>query len=173
MAAMKNPCDTLLDVHTDYKNCNDIMIGKNLYEKELSQLYIINLKDRVFACKAISRMNAIDIASSSDEFDELMSNESLSHGRPVSKYQIPNMNVIRVRPYHRGWWLGAGDSGNGGSSGNGGNGTDNYIYVSMTNGKPTVYNGESMILDLASSKGMLHKVRVYDYGGQTENRLVV
>lgn len=155
---MKDPHDNLVHVHTNYKNYTDGDVNRsNPYKKE----YLIILKDHVFACKATSRMNAIDLASMSDEFDKLMNRESLSNGRPINKYHIPNMNVIRIRPYHRGWWSGTDNI------------TDEYIYVSLTNGRPTVYKGGSTILDLASSKGLIHKVRVYDYDNLRETELIV
>ena len=154
---MKNPCDDIMCVHTNYKNYNDGIPESDPYKKE----YLIILKDHVFACKATSRMNAIDLASMSDEFYELMNHESLSHGRPINKYHIPNMNVIRIRPYHRGWWSGSDSI------------TDEYIYVSLTNGRPIVYKGGSVVLDYASSKGLVHKVRMYDYECSGERELVV
>lgn len=165
MAAMKNPRS---DVFVDYKD-TEPEVNKRMYRNQFPYLYLVLLKDRVFACKAISRTNAIDIASMSHELGDIMETESLSHGRPLNRYQIPDMEVIRVRPYHRGWWVGTGEN-----DGNGDNGIDNnYIYVSVVNGKPTVYKGGSMILDFASSKGMLHKVRVYDSEGRWDGELVV
>jgi len=156
MAAMKNPRNDI--VFVDHKG-SEFGENKNLYPC----LYLVILKDRVFACKAISRMNAIDIASMSDNFNDLMERESLSHGRPINKYQLPNMEVIRVRPYHRGWWMGSGD----------GTVDNDYIYVSLLNGRPTVYKGGSTILDFASSKGMIHKVHVYDCKNELKMNYIV
>lgn len=159
MAAVKNPHNDLVCVHSNYKDYNGGMITPDPCKKE----YLIILKGRVFACKATSRTNAIDIASISSEFGELMDHESLSHGRPLNKYQIPNMEVIRVRPYHRGWAMNTNEN----------KGDNDYMYVSLMNGRPTVYKGGSMVLDYASSKGMIHKVRVHDYENLGERELIV
>ena len=143
MAAMKNPRNACISTYGDHK------LGE--YDST-PYLYLVILKGRVFACKAVSRMNAIDIASMSHELGDIMENESLSHGRPLNRYQIPNMEVVRIRPYHRGWWLGTNEKGV----------MENHIYVTLNNNKPTVYNEESVVLNFASTKGIIHKVRVHD-----------
>lgn len=154
MAAMKNPCDSYISTYIDHKISAD---------DSTPHLYLVILKGNVFACKAISRTNAIDIASISHELGDIMEAESLSHGRPLSRYQIPDMKVIRVRPYHRGWWMGSESDT-----------IDNdYIYVSLVSGRPTVYKAGSMVLDFASSNGIIHKVRVYDCESVRVKELIV
>lgn len=156
MAAMKNPRNAYIGTYADHKFGVDI-------DNSIPYLYLVILKGNVFACKAISRISAIDIASMSHELGDIMERESLSHGRPLNRYQIPGMEVIRVRPYHRGWWLSSNDK----------NAMEDHIYVSLNNKKPTVYNEESTVLNFVSSKGMLHKVRVYDCEGVRSKELIV
>lgn len=154
MAAMKNPHNLTSVFSYDQKECE----RERNCDGNRGNLYVITLNDRVFACRAHSRTNAIDIASESYEFGDMIDHESMGQGRPIHKYEIPSMNVIRVRPYHRSWWWG--------------NHTDslsnhNHLYITLSDGKPTIYSGNSTILDFASSKGMVHKVKVYE--NQYEN----
>jgi hypothetical protein len=126
-------------------------------EKQIPNvLYLIILKDHVFACKANSRSMAIDIARDSYDFGCLIDNEILENGRPVNPYTLDKMKVIRVKPWHRiDWELTTSKDDEKG---------DDYVYVCIPydNEKPLVYYGNSNLLDFVSERGIVHKVFVHN-----------
>jgi hypothetical protein len=116
-------------------------------------LYLVYLNDHVYACKAHSRDNAIQMARDSLELGPLMEYEAMTQGRPVNPNTLSNMRVIRVKPWHRfGDWSSSEPL------------TELYIYTPENTGKPIVYRGKSQILDFVSTKGFIQRVTVYTSG---------
>lgn len=142
MAALKNP-DTITFTTQSMNNPP--------YQKPCV-LYIIILNNHVFACKAHTRSHAIDIAKDSREFGTLIENEMFKDGRPVNPYTLQNMQVIRIKPWHRIGWAVSQPT------------PQTHIYVCLPygGGKPLVYDGNSTILDFVSEKGLIQKVRIYN-----------
>jgi hypothetical protein len=152
MAAMKNLTQNHLV--KDEKEVPD-----TTFEYNPKKLYIVTLKNCVFACETYSRKQAIEMARNSPELERAIDRECVSNGRPISMYAIPDISVIQVKPWHRfgSWERGMGKN------------IDLYVYFSPGSKRPMVFRGESSILDYASSGGVIKKVRVHsDYDSKEQ-----
>lgn len=107
--------------------------------------YLITYKGSSIVCKTHDRARAIDMALMTDEIGERLSANAFVHGRPISNYsQIPDLQVIQIRPCHR---IHA-DLGN-----------RDYMYMKLS--KLSVFDGENSMMDLATTIGAFDKIKIY------------
>lgn len=112
--------------------------------------YLITYKDITIVCKTYNRTRAIDMALMTDEIGDKLSKNSLTFGRPVSNYsQIPDLQVMQIRPWHR---IHTDHDDN------------NHMYMrskSFTKSKLSVFQGDSTVMDFATTIGAFDKIKIY------------